>query len=165
MKQFLLCTFLLCAALQWAPVWANAPSECVYESSGVDVDAFKQSELVTGFEQLEKNSRYSGNLKGIGGFQLQLFGCVHYGAKLTVLLGPSDDVSSLEKALGVLPKLLFPAEDAKRVVHALREIPAQTLTTHQHLQHLAEELNLTDIHIRLFDVDGVSVLVFGFYGG
>lgn len=87
---------------------------------------------------------------------------MHYGAKLTVLLGPSDDGSSLEKVLGILPKLLFPAKDAKRIIYVLREIPVQTLATHQHLQHLAEELNLTDIHIRLFDVDGVSVLVFGF---
>lgn len=54
MKQFLFCSFLLCAALQWVPAWANAPSECVYESSGVDVNTFKKSKLVTGFEQLEK---------------------------------------------------------------------------------------------------------------
>lgn len=147
------------------PAWANSTADCVYEHSGVDLKNFKKSKHVAGFEQLEKNKVYIGSLKGVGGFHLQLFSCAHYGAALTVLLGPSPGAETLKKTLDVLPGLLFPRVNLVRVKAALKEVRLEVLSTPLHMGQLASELGKTDIRVQIFDVDGVGVLVFEFYGG
>ena len=165
-KEAVVYVSLLCAGL-WcaAPSWAESPTTCAYESSGVDLQKFKTSRHVMGFEQIEKKARYSGNLKKVGGFYLELFGCTHYGARLTVLLGPDDDVASVSRALNILPDLLFSAASSKQVKKALADISTETLLTPVHLPDLAKDLGLSDLNIQMLDTDGMGVLVFEFYGG
>ncbi|MBU1528194.1 MAG: hypothetical protein KKB60_03320 [Gammaproteobacteria bacterium] len=164
-KKAALYLLFVCLSTSLAPAWAGFGSDCVYEHSGVDVQQFKKSRHVIGFEKLERNTGYMGALKGIGGFHLQLFSCVHYGATLTVLLGPNPNAETVTKTFNVLPALLFPAVDVAKVKAALKEVQLDALYTTQHLEPLAAEMGLTDIRVQIIDADGMSLLVFTFYGG
>jgi hypothetical protein len=164
-KKTVLCFLFVCLSTFLAPAWAASGSDCVYEHSGVDVQRFKKSKHVIGFEKLERNTGYIGALKGIGGFHMQLFSCAHYGATLTVLLGPNPNTEAVTKTFDTLPALLFPAVDVAKVKAALKQVPLNALYTPQHLESLAAEMGMTDMNVRIIDADGMSVLVFGFYGG
>ena len=163
-KMFFYILPLLLACMQ-APAWADSPTDCVYEHSGVDLQRFKKSKQVAGFEQLERNTAYIGILKGIGSFHLQLFSCAHYGATLTVLLGPNPKAGVVSKAFNVLPALLFPAADAGQVRAEFKNINFDSLAVPQHLEQLAAKIGMTDIRVQMIDADGANVLVFSFYGG
>ncbi|MCQ8895724.1 hypothetical protein NQT62_04610 [Limnobacter humi] len=154
-----------CLSISLAPAWAGSGSDCIYEQSGVDVQQFKKSRHVIGFEKLETNTGYMGALKGIGGFHLQLFSCAHYGATLTVLLGPHPMAETVTKTFDALPALLFPAVDVARVKAALKQLPLNALYTPQHLEPLAAKVGMTDISVQIINAGGMGVLVFGFYGG
>lgn len=154
---FLVCTFI--------PAWANTPTVCVYEHSGVDLQRLKKSRQVAGFQQIERNVVYIGTLKGIGGFNLQLFGCVHYGATMTVLLGPSPKAQTVDRVFNLLPELLFSGTHVTLIKTALKRIPLNALSTPQHLADVAATAGVTDISVQLIDVGDSSVLVFSFYGG
>ncbi|WP_341237621.1 hypothetical protein [uncultured Limnobacter sp.] len=164
-KKAALYLLFVCLPISLVPAWAVSGSECVYEHSGVDVQQFKKSRHVIGFEKLERNTGYMGALKGIGGFHLQLFSCVHYGATLTVVLGPNPNAETVTKTFDLLPALLFPAVDMVKVTAALKEVRLDALYTPQHLERLATELGMTDMRVQIIDADGMSLLVFSFYGG
>ena len=164
-KKAALYFVFVCLSSFQAPAWAGSGSDCVYEHSGVDVQQFKKSRHVIGFEKLERNTGYMGALKGIGGFHLQLFNCVHYGATLTVLLGPNPNAETVTRTFDTLPALLFPAADVAKVLAALRQVRLDALYTPQHLERLAAEMGMTDISVQIIDADGMSLLVFGFHGG
>jgi len=165
MKATLAVLMLTMSALMFNPVWAVTPTECTFESSGVDLKKIKSSKYVLGFEAVEKKVRYTGNLKGVGGFYLELFGCTHYGARLTVLLGPDDDAAVLRRALSVVPELLFAEADKQKVKKALLDIQADGFTTPLHFADLAKELGLTDVNVQVIEAEGMGLLVFQFYGG
>ncbi len=165
MKSAALYFLLVCFSTCLAPAWAGSASACPYEHSGVDLQQFKKSRHVIGFEKLERNTGYMGTLKSVGGFHLQLFSCVHYGATLTVLLGPNPNAKTVTTAFDVLPALLFPAVDVAKVKAALKEIQLDTLYTPRHLEPLAAEMGMTDIRVEIIDADGMRLLVFAFYGG
>ena len=158
---------LICAisASMFSSAWAASSTACVFESSGVDLQKIKSSKYVLGFEEMEQKVRYTGNLKGVGGFYLELFGCNHYGARLTVLLGPDDDALVLRNALSVVSELLFAEADSQKVKKALLDIQADGFTTSLHLADLAKELELTDVSLQVIEVEEMGMLVFQFYGG
>jgi hypothetical protein len=164
-KKAALYFVFVCLSSSLAPAWAGSGSDCVYEHSGVDVQQFKKSRHVIGFEKLERNTGYMGALKGIGGFHLQLFNCVHYGATLTVLLGPNPNAETVTRTFDTLPALLFPAMEVAKVKAALKKVQLDSLYTMQHLEPLAAEMGMTDISVQIIDADGMSLLVFGFHGG
>ena len=164
-KATLAVLMLTISASIFSPVWAASSTACVFESSGVDLQKIKSSKHVLGFEEIEKKVRYTGNLKGVGGFYLELFGCSHYGARLTLLLGPDDDAKVFRRALRVVPELLFVEADSLKVKKALLDIQADGFTTPLHLADLAKELGLTDVSVQVTEVEGMGVLVLQFYGG
>lgn len=164
-KKVTLYLLFLCLSTSLAPAWAASGSDCVYEHSGVDVKQFKKSRHVLGFEKLTRNTGYIGTLKGIGGFHLQLFSCTHYGATLTVLLGPNPKAETVTTIFDLLPVLLFPAVDVVKMKAALNEVRLDALYTPQHLERLATEMGMTDMRVQIIDADGMSLLVFAFYGG
>jgi len=164
-KKAALYFVFVCLSTSLAPAWAGSGNDCVYEHSGVDVQKFKKSRHVIGFEKLERNTGYMGALKGIGGFHLQLFNCVHYGATLTVLLGPNPNAETVTKTFDTLPTLLFPAVEVAKVKAALKEVKLDALYNQQHLERLAAEIGMTDINVQIMDANGMSLLVFAFYGG
>lgn len=103
----------------------------------------------------------------MGGFYLELFGCNHHGARLTVLLGPDNDVTSVSRALNVLPDLLFSAASSKQqaasskqVKKALADISMDALLTPVHLSDLAKDLDLIHLDIQMLDTGGMGILVF-----
>lgn len=138
---------------------------CTFENSGVNLRSFKTSKYVSGFTEIKRKKDYSGSLNKIGGFYLELFSCVHHGAKITVLLGPEINPSHLKKVLSVLPNLLFPEAHSMQVQNALLAIPQDTLFERTHLNQLALSLGLSDASIQLLNAEGMHVLVFEFYGG
>jgi hypothetical protein len=164
-KATLAVLMFIISASFFSPVWAVSSTACVFESSGVDLQKIKSSKHVLGFEEIEKKVRYTGNLKGVGGFYLELFGCNHYGARLTLLLGPDDDAKVFRRALRVVPDLLFAEVDSQKVKKALLDIQADAFTTPLHLADLAKELGLTDVSVQVIEVEGIGLLVFQFYGG
>ena len=164
-KKAALYFVFVCLSSSLAPAWAGSGSDCVYEHSGVDVQQFKKSRHVIGFEKLERNTGYMGALKGIGGFHLQLFNCVHYGATLTVLLGPNPNAETVTTTFDILPAMLFTAVDVAKVKAALKEVKLDALYNQQHLERLAAEIGMTDINVQIMDANGMSLLVFGFHGG
>lgn len=147
------------------PVWAEGDKACAYQDSGVDLNKVKKSPLVLGFDQLEKNARYAGTLKGVGGFYLELFACTHRGARFTVMLGPDDDIASLNAALKALPDLLFSQSDALQVSNELRGVQLDGNLAQVFLDDLAKALGLTQVTVQLVEADGMGLLVFQFYGG
>lgn len=155
---------MVLACLQ-TPAWADSPTDCVYEHSGIGVQRFKKSKQVAGFEQLERNTAYMGSLKGIGGFHLQLFSCAHYGATITILLGPNPKAEAVTRVFDLLPALFFPAADAMRMKAALKKINLDELSTPIHLEQQAADMGMTDIRVQMIDAEDSSLLVFSFYGG
>lgn len=164
-KATLAVLMLTISASIFSPVWAASSTACVFESSGVDLQKIKSSKHVLGFEEIEKKVRYTGNLKGVGGFYLELFGCNHYGARLTVLLGPDDDAKVFRRALRVVPELLFTKRDSERVKQAMIDLEVDKLVTPLHLADLVSELGLTDFSLQVIEAEGMGLLVFQFYGG
>lgn len=154
-----------CSAFVQPLAWANAHSNCAYATSGVDVQNFKKSKNISGFQELERSTTYTGILNGIGSFHLQLYRCAHYGAAVTVLLGSDPKVKHVEQVLKILPSLLFAPADVAKVTEALKGVQLKTLSDSQHLGSLIEELGLTDFRLQLIDIEGVSLLVLSFYGG
>ncbi|HEX4843968.1 MAG TPA: hypothetical protein VFV57_09860 [Limnobacter sp.] len=147
------------------PVWANGGTACTYPSSGVDLERIKKSSLVLGFAPIENNVRYAGHLRGVGGFYLELFSCHHHGARFTVLLGPDDDVASLDKALKALPDLLFSEAQALQLKNELNAVQMDGNLPPMFFDDLAKGLGLTQVTVQLVEAEGMGLLVFQFYGG
>jgi hypothetical protein len=164
-KNVLFCLWFVVFASLGSTAWAKKVAACTYESSGVNLDRIKNSPKVLGFEQIEKNARYAGNLKGVGGFYLELFSCTHYGARFTVMLGPDDDLTTTNTALRALPDLLFSEADAVMVKNELKDVRLDSSTSLVFLDDLAKILGLTQAIVQVVEADGMDLLVFQFYGG
>ncbi|HEX4879743.1 MAG TPA: hypothetical protein VFV39_07865 [Limnobacter sp.] len=159
---FIFVAMLLCAG---SPAWAGKSKACLYKNSSVDLDKLKKSPQVLGLEPIEKGVRYSGNLRGIGGFYLELFSCTNYGARFTVLLGPDDDIASLDATLKLLPDLLFSQADALKVRGELQGVQLAGDSPPVFLDDLAKDLGLTQAFVQLVEAEGMGLLVFQYYGG
>lgn len=164
-RHSLFALLLLLGSLAHTPAIADSNAPCLFKGSSVNIQKIRNSSLVAGFEQLERQSRYAGHLKGIGGFHLQLYRCSHDGAMMTIIVGPEDNASGLQKALKILPDLLFPKEQSTLVADALGKLSIESLGEMQYMQDLAEDLGLNDIRIQLSDIEGIDVLTFSFHEG
>ncbi|MFN7504829.1 MAG: hypothetical protein ACK5Q1_04630 [Limnobacter sp.] len=164
-KNTLSCLWFVVFTCLGSTAWAKGENTCRYKNSGVNLDRIKNSSQVLGFEQIEKNARYAGNLKKVGGFYLELFSCTHYGARFTVMLGPDDDTATTNAALKALPDLLFSEADAVTVKNELKDVQLDSSTSLVFLDDLAKILGLTQAIVQVVEADGMGLLVFQFYGG
>lgn len=110
----------------------------------------------------------SGQVKGLGSFQGQLYACENQGVHLVFIFEQIQDESGLQKqlskVLGIFARPVF-GKTAPEFLRATRILVSEQLLKGVNLNNLAEQLGLSEVKLQLIEIEGMYLLSLEAWGG
>lgn len=147
---------------------AHAQTDCPLSKTPIQLSTFKQSREIRNLTYAQSRQTMSGQIKGLGSFQAQLYACENQGVHLVFTFEQIQDESDLQKrlskVLGIFARPAF-GKAAPEFLGATQKLASEQFLKGVSLNNLAEQLGLSEVKLQLIEIEGMYLLSLKAWGG